>query len=196
MARQVPGYALGSKEVPRAPIDMSEFQKILDTVGFTGNDVEMLRRSRPILEKHLDALVGDWFDFIMDHDHLVAAFEDPDTGKADERYLDAVRARYRQWVLDTAAARYDQDWLDYQFEIGRRLHRSGKNDTDEVSALEIVPFRYLFPMSVTMLTMMRPYLEKDGASAPDIDRMLAAWDKSMMVQLTLWSYHYVGEADY
>jgi hypothetical protein len=33
-------------------------------------------------------------------------------------------------VLDTARADYDQSWLDYQYEIGLRHHRSKKNQTD------------------------------------------------------------------
>lgn len=38
--------------------------------------------------------------------------------------------RFGQWVIDTAQAKYDQAWLDYQYEIGLRHHRSKKNKTD------------------------------------------------------------------
>jgi len=36
-----------------------------------------------------------------------------------------VRQRFGQWILDTAAANYDQQWLDFQREIGLRHHRTG-----------------------------------------------------------------------
>lgn len=196
MARQVPGYALGSKEVPPAPIDRTDLQRILDTADFTGQDAQMLRRSRDILEKHADALVSHWFDLLLEQDHLAVTFEDPETNKINGPYVEAVRARYKQWLLDTAEARLDQEWLDYQFEIGRRLHRAGKNQTDDVRAAEHVPFRYLAPMSVSMLETLRTWFEKDGATVPEIDRMVTAWDKMVLVQITLWSYQYVGEADY
>ena len=57
-----------------------------------------------------------------------------------------VRARFGQWILDTASANYNQSWLDYQHEIGRRHHRSGKNRTDGVASTGIIPFRYLAPL--------------------------------------------------
>jgi len=48
------------------------------------------------------------------------------THVVDRDYAAVVAKRFGQWVLDSARATYDQAWLDYQYEIGLRHHRSKK----------------------------------------------------------------------
>lgn len=191
------GYALGSGEIPDAPISLRELRAIEATATFDDADRERLRASLRLLEPHLDALVHDWMDFLLDHDHLNAVFRG---GSSDDEiigdYVDAVRLRLKAWAEDTAKARHDQDWLDYQIEIGRRLHRTKKNQTDRVDAAEVVPFRHLVPALVPFVTRLRTYLEQGDAPAEEVDRMLAAWTKSVTIQMSLWSRPYVGEEDH
>lgn len=79
--------------------------------------------------------------------------------------------RFGRWILDTADANYNQDWLDYQFAIGRRHFRSEKNRTDGVAAAEIVPFRYLFPVVYPVTATLKPFLAKAGHEPAEVDAM-------------------------
>lgn len=111
-------------------------------------------------------------------------------------YLGAVRKRFGQWILDTARAEYDQKWLDYQHEIGLRHHRTKKNRTDGVAASEIVLFRNLFLLVFPVTWTLKPFLANKGHSAEDVEKMYAAWLKSCLLQMTLWSHPYVKDGDF
>lgn len=107
-----------------------------------------------------------------------------------------MRKRFGQWILDTAAAQYDQRWLDYQHEIGLRHHRAKKNRTDGADASAIVPFRDLFALIFPVTFTLKPFLAKQGHSAEQVEQMHAAWLKSCLLQLTLWSHPYVKDGDF
>ena len=101
-----------------------------------------------------------------------------------------------QQVLDTADAQFDQRWLDFQFEIGRRHHRVGKNKTDNVDAVEHIHYRYLPALIVPITTTLKPFLARKGASEQDMEGMHAAWVKAVVLQVTLWSFPYCREGDF
>jgi hypothetical protein len=191
---RVPGYDLG-RSVSPAPIGPDEWDKMKATALFGDADVRALRQSRPILEPRVDELLGVWYDFVGSQPHLLAAFAGKD-GQADAGYLEAVRLRFRQWVLDTASATYDQTWLDYQFEIGRRHHRTKKNVTDRVSAADHIPLRYLLPLAYPVTFTLRSFLQAPGVSAEEVEAMHQAWIKSVLLQVTLWSHPYVKDGDF
>jgi len=191
----IPGYTYGTREVARSPLSLSDLELMKKTVMFGDEDVYYLRMSHDVLKPHVGEIVKTWYDFVGANPHLVAAFSTPD-GKAIPEYLDRVRERFEQWVLDTARAQYDQAWLDYQYEIGLRHYRTKKNRTDDVEAMDIVPFRYLFLLLVPVLYTMKPYLDRDGRSDADVQRMFEAWQKSVLLQLTLWSQPYMRQEDF
>jgi hypothetical protein len=195
-APHIPGYALGRPEMPGAPIRWQEFEELKKSVLFGDDDVAALRRSREILSARVEELLDIWYGFVGSHPHLVQAFVRKADGQPDEGYLAAVRKRFVQWVLDTASAEYDQAWLDYQFEIGRRHHRTGKNRTDKVEATEHIPLRHIIALAYPITFTLRPFLEGGGRSAEEVDRMYQAWLKSVILQVALWSEPYVKEGDY
>src|SRR5262245_54253222 len=73
------------------------------------------------------------------------------------RTTKAVGKRFGQWVIDTARARYDQAWLDYQYEIGLRHHRTKKNKTDNGHTL-----RDLIAFTAAIVVPMKAFLGKKG----------------------------------
>jgi len=191
----IPGYTYGSREVARSPLSLSDLELLKKTVMFGDEDVYYLRMSHDVLKPHVSELVKTWYDFIGANPQLLAAFSTPD-GRPIPEYLERVRERFEQWILDTARAEYDHAWLDYQYEIGLRHYRTKKNRTDDVEAMDIVPFRYLFLLLVPVLYTMKPYLERDGRSDVDVQRMFEAWQKSVLLQLTLWSQPYLRPEDF
>jgi len=121
---------------------------------------------------------------------------DPRSGQPIGAYLDAVRKRFGQWILDSCRADYDDAWLAYQDEIGRRHHRSGKNKADGVSAAPHIPLRYLLALVMPISATMKPFLAKKGHSAAEVEAMHAAWSKSVLLQAILWSRPYVTSGDF
>ena len=166
------------------------------TVLFTDEDVHYLKMSYEVLKDQVEQILDVWYGFVGANQHLLHYFTSRQDGKPIAAYLDAVRKRFGQWILDTARAEYDQAWLDYQFEIGRRHHRTGKNKTDGVDAVEHIPFRYMIALIVPITTTLKPFLAKKGHSAEEVEKMHAAWVKSVTLQLILWCYPYVREGDY
>ncbi len=189
----ISGYDYGS--VPRAPLSLADLDDIKQSALFGDDDIAALRSTRPVLEPHVDAILDVWYGFIGSHPFLVGTFAGAN-GTPNSNYLAAVRRRFGRWILDTADANYNQEWLDYQFAIGRRHFRSEKNRTDKVDAADIVPFRYLFPVVYPVTATLKPFLAKGGHPPAEVDVMHQAWIKSVLLQMTLWSYPYVREGDF
>lgn len=192
----IPGYAYGQPGMARSPVSLAELELIQKALLFDQRDVAALRRSKPILADQTDAILDVWYGFVGSHPHLVHFFGRVSDGQPDPAYLAAVRRRFKQWILDTAEARFDQPWLDWQAEIGRRHHRTGKNRTDGAASVAIVSYRYLPAFVYPITATLRPFLAKGGASPTEVDEMQQAWVKAVLLQVVLWSHPYVKEGDF
>lgn len=192
----IPGYTYGTGAVARSPLTLEDFELMKKSVLFTGDDATYLRLSFDVVKDQLEAILDVWYGFIGSNPHLVASFAAKADGRPQGGYLAAVRQRFAQWILDTARAEYDAAWLDYQHEIGLRHHRSKKNVTDGVAAADLVPFRHLAALIFPVTFTLKPFLAKKGHSAEDVDKMHAAWVKSCLLQVTLWSHPYVKDGDF
>ena len=62
--------------------------------------------------------------------------------------------------------------------------------------MPLVNFRYLAAMTIPVTTTLKPFLAKKGASAADVEKMHAAWVKSVLMQTILWSYPYVKDGQF
>lgn len=195
-AASIPGYTFGTADVPRSPVSLADFELMKKSVLFTDDDVKALRQSYDILKDQVEAILDVWYGFVGSNPHLLAAFTGQADGKPINEYLAAVRKRFGQWIVDTAQAQYDQKWLDYQHEIGLRHHRSKKNKTDNVKAVDHVPFRYLVALVYPVTFTLKPFLAKKGHSAEEVEKMYQAWVKSCLLQAILWSHPYVKAGDF
>ncbi|MBX3645376.1 MAG: hypothetical protein KF720_20130 [Rubrivivax sp.] len=180
----------------RSPVTPAEFELMKKTALFGDDDVRALRLSHDVLHDQVEAILDVWYGFVGSQPHLLASFSHPVSGQPQGEYLAAVRKRFGQWILDTAQANYDQRWLDYQHQIGLRHHRTAKNRTDGAEASPIVPFRDLFALIFPVTVTLKPFLAKKGHSAEQVEQMHAAWLKSGLLQLTLWSHPYVKDGDF
>ena len=190
------GYTYGTAGVARSPVTPADFELMKKSVLFGDEDVTYLRLSHDVVKDQVEAILDVWYGFVGSNPHLLASFTGKSDGKPLGDYLGAVRKRFGQWILDTARAEYDQKWLDYQHEIGLRHHRTKKNLADGAASTDIVPFRDLFAMVFPVTFTLRPFLAKKGHSAEEVEKMYAAWVKSCLLQVTLWSHPYVKEGDF
>lgn len=192
----IPGYTYGTGAVARSPVTLADFERMKQSVLFGDEDVKLLRLSGDVLKNQIEAVLDVWYGFVGANPHLLASFSSRSDGRPLTDYLGAVRKRFGQWILDTARAEYDQPWLDYQHEIGLRHYRTKKNRTDNAASAEIVPFRDLFLLVFPITFTLKPFLGKKGHSAEEVEKMYAAWVKSCLLQVTLWSRPYVKDSDF
>lgn len=190
----IPGYTLGS--TPRSPVTLSEFELMKKSALFGDDDLRALRLSHDVVQDQVEAILDVWYGFVGSQPQLLDSFCSRSSGRPLDDYLGAVRKRFGQWILDTARAEYDQAWLDYQHEIGRRHHRTAKNRADGADSSPIVPFRDLFALIFPVSFTLRPFLARKGHSAEQVEQMHQAWLKSCLLQLTLWSHPYVKDGDF
>jgi hypothetical protein len=177
-------------------LSMEEFELLKKSALFTEEDVRWLRESRDVLEPNVDELLDVWYGFVGSNEHLVYYFSHPTTREPNGRYLAEVRSRFRQWVLDTAEADYDQAWLNHQLELGLRHHRLKKNVTDDADAVEHIPLRYVLALHEPITVTMRPFLERGDHTEEEVDAMAAAWRKAVLLTTILWSQPYVEPRDF
>lgn len=195
MIQTIPGYTYGAHQVPPSPISAEDFELLKQTVLFTDEDARYLAMAGDVLEEQIDAILDLWYGFVGSHPHLLYYFSTPDRQVLPD-YLARVRQRFGQWILDTTRRPYDQDWLNYQMEIGLRHHTTKKNRTDEVNAVPIIPMRYLIAFIYPITATIKDFLAKKGHSADDVEKMHQAWFKSVVLQVTLWTHPYVREGEF
>jgi hypothetical protein len=195
-AVSIPGYRLGDPALPRSPMTADDFAKLKASLLMSEDDIAALRKAHDVVKDQVEAILDVWYGFVGSTPHLLAYFSDPQTGQPVAAYLDAVRKRFGQWILDTCRAEYDEAWLTWADEIGRRHHRSGKNRTDGVTAAPHIPLRYLLALVMPISITMKPFLAKKGHSATEVEAMHTAWTKAVLLQVILWCRPYVKEGDF
>jgi protoglobin len=192
----IPGYTYGTQAVPRSPVSLQELELLQATLLLGEDDLAALRRSGDLLAPRVEEVLDVWYGFVAANSHLLAAFSNAH-GQPDQSYLAAVRRRFGQWILDTAAADYDQAWLDYQHEIGLRHTRRGKkNQTDGADAADHIPLRYVLALLIPITATLRPFLAGGGAAPEEVEAMHQAWVKAVLLQVILWSHPYVIDGDF
>ena len=192
----IPGYRLNDPALPASPLSDRDFAELKGSLLFGDDDVAALKQAEGVVADQVEAILDVWYGFVGGTPHLLHYFTDAATGKPIGAYLDAVRKRFGQWIVDTCRAEYNGAWLAWQDEIGRRHHRSGKNKTDGVNAPAHIPMRHLLALVMPISITMRPFLAKKGASVADVDKMHAAWTKAVLLQAILWSRPYAKGGDF
>ncbi len=169
------GYTRGTDAAPSSPVSLDEFERLKRAVLFTDDDIGYLRMSRGVLEDQVEDVLDAWYGFVGSHPFLLYYFTNRDTGLPEPEYLVKTRERFGRWILDTADANYDQTWLDYQYEIGLRHHRSRKNRTDGSQAVEHINYRYLPPLHIpdhrdpqALPRAQGPRCRRGGENAPGL----------------------------
>lgn len=180
----------------RSPLDMDALEALQGSLLFGEDDVRALRMSLPLVREHADEILDVWYGFVASTPQLVVYFSDAKTGAPDARYLGRVRERFERWILATASADYNQDWLDLAHEIGLRHHSTKKNVTDGVDSVPIIHFRYIPALVYPVTATLRPFLERGDHTPEEVEAMHQAWIKSVLMQSILWSHPYVNEGEF
>jgi hypothetical protein len=186
----IPGYRLGDPTLPPSTLRPGDLERIAAATLFTDADRQALRQARDAVAPRVEELLDVWYGFVGSQPFLLDSFSTQ--AGPDSEYLAKVRRRFGQWVLDTLDANFDESWLAWQAEVGRR-HAHGKNITDGVhGAPAFVPFRYLPALIYPIYATMRPFLEPAARDAEQLERMHQAWLKAVILSVVLWSEPYIA----
>src|SRR5699024_9899068 len=118
---------------PASPVSQEKLKELPTDVMWSDDDAPALRRAGEILKPRVKDILDVWYDFIGSTPHLVSTFLGSD-GEPDADYLERVRGRFEQWVVDICTREFDDQWLAYQEEIALRHHTTKKNETDKVDS--------------------------------------------------------------
>ncbi|WP_033288644.1 protoglobin domain-containing protein [Amycolatopsis jejuensis] len=187
----IPGYTPDDPALAASPVTLADLENLKATVLFGPDDEAALRTAGEVLSGQIDQVLDVWYGFVGSHPHLLAYFSTP-SGEPIGEYLDRVRVRFGQWILDTCNRPYDERWLAYQQEIALRHTSEKKNKTDAVDSVPHIPLRYLVAFIYPITATMRPFLAAGGHSEEEVEAMFQAWFKTVTLQVTLWSQPYSG----
>lgn len=188
---QIKGYDYGKAGLAKSPVSLQELDLLKKTLLWSEEDERNLRLAGEVLQDQTDAVLNLWYGYVGSNEHLLHYFTHK--GEPDAAYLSAVRKRFGQWILDLCRRPYDQDWLNYQHEIALRHHSNKKNQTDKVTSVPIIHFRYMAAFIYPITATIKGFLSKKGHSVEDVDGMHNAWFKAVTLTTLLWCYPYVRE---
>ena len=171
---------------------MDELRQLEASAGWSEKDASALQRHAAIFERRAEEMVDAWRAVIGAHPYLAKWFLGPD-GKPDEAYKTKVKARFVQWVRDVPVRPHDEDWLNYQEEIGLRHTPAKKNLTDGAHTADIVPLRYLYAFSGVVALTARRFFSEAGLSGEELQSLEDAWTKAVLLHVTLWSRPYAKD---
>jgi hypothetical protein len=188
----IAGYTFGTEQAAHSPLSLSDLELLKQTVLFTQEDEQFLHLAGEVLQDQIDAVLDLWYGFVASNAHLVYYFSNTNS-QPNADYLTAVRKRFAQWILDTCNRPYDQDWLNYQQEIGLRHTYAKKNQTDRVDAVPHIGLRYMIAFIYPITATIKPFLAKKGHSVDEVEKMYQAWFKSITLQVALWCSPYAKD---
>lgn len=178
--------------LPSSPVRGDDLDLLLATLLWTEDDAAALRKAGTVLESQIEDVLDLWYGYVGSHPHLVVSFSGAD-GQPSGPYLDAVRARFGQWIRDLCSRPWDEQWLAYQHEIARR-HTETMGRTDHISSDQShVPLRYLIAFVWPITATIRGFLAAQGHDQAEVDAMHTAWFKAVTLTVALWAQPYAPE---
>jgi Protoglobin len=190
VAEDIHGYTYGADEVGASPVSMKELEELKTSAGLTAEDERYLRLAGEVLAEQTARIVNHWRSGIIASIPNLARHSRTPEGEAIPEYLANSNLRFEQWILDTCLRSYDQDWLNYQQEIALRHTSVKKNKVDGVRSTPFVPLRDIIAFIAVINETIKPYLAAKGHPVVEVQRMHAAWCKSLQLQLALWARVY------
>ncbi|WP_285779170.1 protoglobin domain-containing protein [Microtetraspora sp. NBRC 13810] len=194
-AESIPGYTYGTAEAATSPLTMEDLERLKAVVGLTRKDEDALVEAAGVLVDQADDMVTAYRQRLEELPFMRPYFGHPD-GQPNPEYGAASKPRFDRFIIDACTRPLDADWLNYQHEIGLRHTRAKKNKTDDADSLDHIPMRYLLAFTAVVIATAREYLAAGGAPAEQVDRMHAAFTKSVMLHVTVWTRPYVDAADW
>ena len=131
---QIHGYDYGTDRAARSPLTLEDLQRLKEVVWLTDEDEAALHEAAAILADQADEMVSAYRARLGELPWMAPYSQHPD-GTPNPQYGAASKPRFDRWIIDACTRPLDQDWLDYQHEIGLRHTTAKKTKTDYATRL-------------------------------------------------------------
>ena len=161
------------------------FKYMAEFIGFTAADAQVVRQTKPIIEKHLPDIVTQFYAHLLRYPATRKFFLKQD-GSIDQEYVELRMRHLTNFWLRTADAVFDDDYARYLDYVGRAHTSRGADPKIYISE------RYVIGQVGMVQHAITEVLSRELRSQ-DLElefRAVEAWDKLMIVILEILSRAY------
>jgi nitrite reductase (NADH) small subunit len=166
------------------------FKYMADFIGLDSADVGAIKRSKPIIEKHLPEIVAAFYSHLLRYPPTRKFFLKKD-GSIDQDYVELRMRHLTNFWLRTADGIYDEEYARYVDYVGR-AHTAHGADPGIYIAERYVIGQVGFIQHAIGEALTR---ELRNVDAEFEAAAIEAWDKLMMVILEMLSRAYGSERE-
>ena len=166
----------------------ARMRQMADFVGFTDEDLELVRESGPILLARADELTSAVYDHFLQFPATARFFLTPE-GEIDQSRLDRRKHSLARWLRNSIDFKLDEQFPVFLLAMGV-VH---SNPSMERGYLGSVPARFMIGTMSFAQTAIAGVLSEDMDDPNRVLRTSVAWNKLFMLQLDVLLAGYVTE---
>ena len=166
------------------------FRYMAEFTGFTEADAEIVKKTKPIIEKHLPDIITKFYSHLLRYPPTRKFFLKKD-GSIDHEYLELRMRHLANFWLRTADGVFDDDYARYVDYVGRAHTSRGADPKIYIAE------RYVIGQVGVVQHAISEVLSRDlRGDDPEFEfQAVEAWDKLMMVILELLARAYGNERE-
>jgi nitrite reductase (NADH) small subunit len=164
------------------------FRYMSEFVGLTSKDAEMIRQTKPIIEKNLPEIVAKFYTHLLRYPPTRQWFLRED-GTVDQDYLELRMRHLTNFWLRTADALFDDDYARYVDYVGRAHTSHGADPRIYIAERYVIGQVGFLQHAITEILVKELYIVDEVLTI----RAEEAWSKFMMVLLEMLSRAYNPE---
>ena len=166
----------------------ARMRQMADFVGFTDEDLVLVRESGPILLDRADELTSAVYDHFLQFPSTARFFLTPD-GEIDQSRLDRRKHSLARWLRNSIDFQLDEQFPVFLLAMSV-VH---SNPSLERGYLGSVPARFMIGTMSFAQTAIAGVLAEDMEDPSQVLRTSVAWNKLFMLQLDVLLAGYVTE---
>ena len=166
----------------------ARMRQMADFVGFTDEDLALVRESGPILLERADELTAAVYDHFLRFPSTARFFLTPE-GEIDQSRLDRRKHSLARWLRNSIDFKLDEQFPVFLLAMGV-VH---SNPSMERGYLGSVPARFMIGTMSFAQTAIAGVLAEDMDDTTRVLRTSVAWNKLLMLQLDVLLAGYVTE---
>ena len=166
----------------------ARMRQMADFVGFTDDDLELVRESGPVLLARADDLAAAVYEHFLSYPATARYFLTRD-GEVNETRLDRRKHSLARWLRNSIEFRIDEQFPVFLLAVGV-VH---SNPPAPAGRHGSIPARFMTGTISFIQTQVALVLAEEINDATRALRMSAAWNKMLMLQLDVLLAGYVTE---
>lgn len=166
------------------------FKYVAEFIGFTSEDAKTVRRTKPIIEKHVGEIVDKFYVHLLRYPPTRKFFLKPD-GSIDQPYLEMRMRHQANFWLRTADAVFDDEYASYIDYVGRAHTSRGADPKIYIAERYVIgQVGFMSHAVAVAITQELRHVDEEFETAA-----LEAWNKLMMLLLEMLARAYGHERD-